>query len=95
MGNYKLRPENVVKSVDNLGRITLPKGLRDRMYINSDNSELEIFTLELDGETYICLKSPESMLNRLYAARDVFDELGVEVPDGLKNKIDELENSKR
>ena len=28
-----LRPENARRKVDSLGRVTLPKGLRDRMYL--------------------------------------------------------------
>lgn len=75
-----LRPENVVKTVDSLGRITLPKGLRDRMYINSDNNELEIFTMDVNGKMYICLSSPDTVDNRLYAAVEVFKEMGVEIP---------------
>lgn len=86
-----LRPENVIKTVDNLGRITLPKGLRDRMYINSDNNELEIFTMEVDGKMYICLASPDTVDNRLYAAAEIFAELGVELPEEFKQKIHEME----
>lgn len=86
-----LRPENVVKTVDSLGRITLPKGLRDRMYINSDNNELEIFTMEVNGKMYICLSSPDTIDNRLYAAAEVFKEMGVELPEALSIKIAEME----
>lgn len=90
-----LRPENVVKTVDNLGRITLPKGLRDRMYINSDNNELEIFTMEIDGKMYICLTSPDTVDNRLYAAAEVFKEMGVALPDEFQAKIDEMEAKRK
>lgn len=90
-----LRPENVVKKVDNLGRITLPKGLRDRMYINSDNDELEIFTMDVDGKMYICLSSPDTIDNRLYAAAEVFKEMNVPVPKELQDKLDEAVRKKR
>lgn len=86
-----LRPENVIKTVDHLGRITLPKGLRDRMYINSTNSELEIFTMEVEGKMYICLASPDTVDNRLYAAAEIFKELNVPLPKEFQNKIDEME----
>lgn len=85
-----LRPENVVKSVDSLGRITLPKGLRDRMYINSDNNELEIFTMDYEGRTFICLASPDTFDNRLYAAAEIFKEMGVPLPDIMQEKYDEM-----
>lgn len=86
-----LRPENVIKTVDNLGRITLPKGLRDRMYINSDNNELEIFTMEVDDRMYICLTSPDTVDNRLYAAAEIFKELDVPLPEEFQEKIREME----
>lgn len=90
-----LKPENVVKTVDSLGRITLPKSLRDRMYINSDNNELEIFTMEIDGKMYICLSSPDTVDNRLYATAEIFAELGVELPEALKEKIKNMKTKKR
>ena len=49
-----LRPENARRRLDSLGRITLPKGLRDRMFMR-DNEELEFFTFDLDGKMYIAL----------------------------------------
>lgn len=87
-----LRPENVIKTVDSLGRITLPKGLRDRMYMNSDNNQLEIFTMNVDGKMYICLTSPDTIDNRLYAAAEIFKELNVPLPKEFQEKIDEMEN---
>lgn len=89
-----LRPENVIKTVDNLGRITLPKGLRDRMYMNSDNNQLEIFTMDIDGKMYICLTSPDTVDNRLYAAAEIFKELDVPLPAEFQKKIDEMEARK-
>lgn len=86
-----LRPENVIKTVDNLGRITLPKGLRDRMYLNSENNELEIFTMEVDDRLYICLTNPDMIDNRLYAAAEIFKELDIPLPEEFKEKIREME----
>ena len=86
-----LRPENVIKTVDPLGRITLPKGLRDRMYVNGSNNQLEIFTMDVDGKMYICLTSPETVDNRLYAAAAIFKELNVPLPEEFQKKIDEME----
>ncbi len=53
----QLIPENASKKLDSLGRITLPKGLRDRMFL-SDNAELEIYTANIDGRQCICLVPP-------------------------------------
>lgn len=89
-----LRPENIVKTVDPLGRITLPKSLRDRMYMNSDNNQLEIFTMDVDGKMYICLTSPDTIDNRLYAAAAIFEELNVPLPKEFQEKIHEMEKNK-
>ena len=53
----QLIPENTTRRLDSLGRITLPKGLRDRMFL-SDNAELELFTANIDGRQCICLAKP-------------------------------------
>ena len=50
----QLIPENTTRKLDALGRITLPKGLRDRMFL-SDNAELELFTANIDGIECSCL----------------------------------------
>lgn len=88
MGN--LIPENVTKKIDSLGRITLPKGLRDRMYLSNDNDELEIFTAVIDGRPCICLASPVDMTTKLLAAAEVFAECGVELPHEMKEYIENL-----
>lgn len=53
----QLIPENTSRKVDNLGRVTIPKGLRDRMLL-SEGSELELFTAAIDGRKCIVLSSP-------------------------------------
>lgn len=84
------RPENVVKKVDSLGRVTLPKGLRDRFNINT-NDELEILTLDLEsGESYVCLRKPVNNNGLRYAeAKKVLEELGLDIPEELEEKISE------
>lgn len=86
----QLIPENVIRKIDHLGRITLPKGLRDRMYLSNDNAELEIFTAVIDNRQCICLSSPVDEATRLLAAAEVFAECGVELPHEMKQHIENL-----
>lgn len=90
----QLVPENVTRKLDNLGRITLPKGLRDRMYLSNDNDELEIFTAVIDGRNCICLASPVDMTTKLLAAAEVFVECGVDLPHEMKDYLEDLKTKK-
>lgn len=90
----QLVPENVTKVLDHLGRITLPKGLRDRMYLSNGNSKLEIFTAVIDGRNCICLTSPVDEATRILAAAEVFKECGVELPKEMNEYIERLKTDK-
>ena len=71
----QLIPENTTRKLDSLARITLPKGLRDRMFL-SDNAELELFTANIDGRQCICLAKPISEEEEIQKAVDFLAEKG-------------------
>ena len=71
----QLIPENSSRKLDSLGRITLPKGLRDRMFL-SDNAELELFTANIDGRQCICLSKPIDEEEEIQKAVDFLAEKG-------------------
>ena len=71
----QLIPENTTRKLDSLGRITLPKGLRDRMFL-SDNAELELFTANIDGRQCICLAKSVSEEEEIQKAVDFLAEKG-------------------
>ena len=87
----QLVPENVTRKLDNLGRITLPKGLRDRMYLN-DNTELEIFTANVDGRNCIVLATPETEASKLLLAQQLFQECDIKLPNEIIEYIDSVVN---
>jgi len=76
--------ENTKRRIDNLGRISLPKSMRDRLDINA-NDELEFFMIEDNGKQYIaCAKSSiDKKDSRKKIAADVLKELGYDVPEEL------------
>ena len=82
-----LRPENASRKLDAIGRITIPKSLRDRIGIK-ENEELDFYTLEADGKLFICLGNPHEVDPKYIMARKVLEELGAEVPEVLLEKFD-------
>ena len=81
-----LQPENTSRKLDNLGRIVIPKGLRNRLGI-SDGEDLEFFTTTIDGVNYICLTNNHIDTPRYREAALVLEELGIPIPKDLLNKI--------
>lgn len=85
-----IKPENVTKKLDSLGRITLPKGLRDRMGLEL-NQEMEIFSGEENGVEYILLAKPQgagSIIDSINKINETFKALGIkeiEIPEELIN----------
>lgn len=79
--------ENVSRKIDSLGRISLPKGLRDRLELG-EGAELKIFTLITNkGEQLICLAPNNFRRDRFYVAAEVLDELGLDLPKELRAKL--------
>lgn len=86
-----LLPENANKRIDNLGRITLPKGLRSRLCLET-GTEMELYTMAHDGRLYICMTAADSVDPKYYAAKEVLEELGANIPKELLHKIGETDD---
>lgn len=71
----QLIPENTSRKIDSLGRITLPKGLRDRMFLN-ENDELELYTATIDGRQCACLCKPIDEEEEVLRAANFLEEKG-------------------
>lgn len=82
----ELIKENTTRKVDSLGRVSIPKGMRDRMLIK-EGDELEFYTLR-DGENNYVALGKSNMIDLKYLrAAEVLDELGIEVPEALMEKL--------
>ena len=82
----RIRPENTTRKIDALGRITIPKGLRDRMGLN-ENDDMELFTMESGGREFICLASAQAMEDRYKLAASLLEELNIAIPAELAVKV--------
>ena len=71
-------PENTSRKIDGLGRLVVPKGLRERFNIGADD-ELEFYTY---GK-FICFTKKEDEDEKRELARNLLKELGVEIPEEL------------
>lgn len=82
----ELIKENAFRKVDTLGRVSIPKGMRDRLEI-TEGDEMEFFALYVDGEPYICMTNHKGSNNKYEIAAEVLAELGLEVPEVLEEKL--------
>ena len=76
--------ENVIRKIDNLGRVVIPKHLRSKLGI-VEGDELEIFTEERDGRSFVCFTKVMTRDDRYEQARLLLEELGVPCPEELLN----------
>ena len=83
----ELLKENTSRKVDSLGRVSIPKSMRDRLDIN-EGDEVEFYLLNADkGEQFVCLTNQKPGANKYENAVKVLEELGLDIPKELENKI--------
>ena len=83
----ELLKENTTRKVDSLGRVSIPKSMRDRLDINV-NDEVEFYLLNADnGEQFVCLTNHATNNSRYEIAAQVLTELGIEIPKELESKV--------
>lgn len=83
----ELLKENTTRKVDSLGRVSIPKSMRDRLDIQT-NDEVEFYLLNADnGEQFVCLTNHKGGANKYETAAQVLEELGIEIPEELEAKI--------
>lgn len=79
--------ENTSRKIDSCGRVVIPKSIRDRYSIR-ENDELQFFTLQEDGLSYICLSNGKTVDPKYQAAANVLNELGIDIPQELQDILD-------
>lgn len=84
----ELFAENATRKLDDLGRIVIPKAVRLRFHL-SPGDAMEYFTFRKDDCWYIALANENMKDARYLQAAEVLDELGIEIPDELLDKISE------
>ena len=81
----ELLKENTSRKVDSLGRVSIPKSMRDRLDIN-EGDEVEFYLLNADnGEQFVCLTNHKPGANKYENAVKVLEELGLDIPKELEN----------
>ena len=80
-----MQKENTSRKVDGLGRVSIPKAIRDRLNIQV-NDELDFYTFEENGVNFICMTNQGKKI-KYYQAAQVLDELGIELPEKLAELI--------
>lgn len=83
----KLVKENVSRKVDALGRISVPKSLRDRLEIK-EGDMVEFFLLEDEDVYYVSFRKYIDETNDKYAriAR-LMEEVGLEIPKEISEHL--------
>ena len=80
--------ENVTRKIDCLGRVSVPKGIRQRLGFG-DNEELQVATMRFDGIEWVCFgKKKEDNKEKYMIVAEMLRELGVEVPKEVAEKIE-------
>lgn len=51
--------ENAARQLDSLGRITIPKAMRDRLGF-TENQKYEIYTIEHEGKTFVAIAKEDN-----------------------------------
>ena len=86
-----LYAENTTRKVDSLGRVSIPKSMRDRLQIACED-EMEFYLLDYKGERYVCMTNHKGTTpDRYKIAVAVLEELNIEIPEALVDAYNEAD----
>ena len=78
----ELIKENTTRKLDSLGRVSIPKSMRDRLGLK-DGDEVEFYMLRDGDNNYVALGKNGMIDLKYLRAAEVLDELGIDVPEKL------------
>lgn len=81
----KCSSENAVRKLDSTGRVIIPKGLRDRLSLE-EGDEMNFYFLESTNFNLIGIGKSDMIDPRYECAREVLEELGLDIPAVLLQK---------
>ena len=81
----ELIKENTTRKLDSLGRVSIPKSMRDRLGLK-DGDEVEFYMLRDGDNNYVALGKNGMIDLKYLRAAEVLDELGIDVPEKLMEK---------
>lgn len=79
-----IKPENITKKMDSMGRVIIPTGIRSRMGLEP-GQELSVYILEDNGVEYICYTNSQNNAEAEIAVK-ILEKLGVPIPKELEEK---------
>lgn len=83
----ELNYEDTRRKIDNLGRLVIPKNLRNRFRIDTED-ELDFWTfVDNEGKEYIALSTGKAVNPRYVEAASVLKELGEPIPKALADLL--------
>ena len=79
----KMLKENVSRKIDTLGRISIPKSLRDRLEIK-EGDMVDFYFLEDEDEYYVCFNKHvegAEMADKYLKIAKLMKEVGLDIPE--------------
>ena len=83
----ELIKENTTRKIDSLGRVSIPKSMRDRLMLK-EGDEVEFYMLRDGDSNYVTFGKPGVDAKYMRAA-EVLDELGLDVPEALMRMLED------
>lgn len=88
--NMNLTPENTTRKIDSIGRISFPKGIRDRFEIAGGEDFEWYIGISEQGDEYVIMRRIAKSVDPKYrVAVEVLKELNCKIPEELQEYIND------